>query len=318
VFKSIFKSPGALFYAILVHVILFAILTVSLDWNSESEEPVAPVNIVKATSVDEKKVEDQLNKLKKAEQDRINKEKQRQKKLESEAEEARKKRQAEELRLRELEKRRLLEKRELEKQKKQKQEELAKLEKQKIAKEKKLLDLKKKREAEEQERVKEQKRLAQVREEKKRIEDEARKRKIEEEKRRKAEEEEMLRQAMIAEEKALMQEQMAAEEASLAAEHEKQALSEINKYRALIRQQIERNWRRPTGSRSGLSCEVFVRLIPGGGVSHVEITKSSGDGIFDSSVEKAIRKAEPLPVPSDPDLFDRFRDLRFEFKPEQA
>ena len=62
-FKSIFKSPGALFYAILVHVILFAILTVSLDWSSEPEEAAAPVNIVKATSVDEKKVEDQLKKL---------------------------------------------------------------------------------------------------------------------------------------------------------------------------------------------------------------------------------------------------------------
>lgn len=317
-FKSIFKSPGALFYAILVHVILFAILTVSLDWTSEPEEAAAPVNIVKATSIDEKKVEDQLKKLKDAEQDRINKEKARQKKLDQEAEQARKQRQAEELRLRELEKRRLLEKRELEKQKIQKQEELAKLEKQKIAKEQKLLDLKKKREAEQQERVKEQKRLAQVREEKKRLEDEARQRKIEEEKRRKAEEEEMLRQAMLAEEKALLQDQMAAEEATLAAEREKQAQSVIAQYVGLIRQKIERNWRRPSGSRSGLSCEVFVRLIPGGGISHVEITKSSGDGIFDSSVEQAIRKAEPLPVPPDPDLFDRFRDVRFEFKPEQA
>jgi len=318
VFKSIFKSPGALFYAILVHVILFAILTVSLDWNSEPEQPAAPVNIVKATSVDEKKVEDQLKKLKQAEKERIDKENQRQKNLEKEAEEARKKRMAEELRLRELEKRRLLEKRELEKQKQQKQQELANLEKQKLAKEKKLKDIQEKRKAEEKERAKEQQRLAQVREEKKRLEDEARKRKIEEEKRRKAEEEEMFRQAMIAEEKALLSEQMAAEEATLAAEREKQAQSVIAQYVGLIKQKIERNWRKPSAAKSGLSCEVFVRLIPGGGVSHVEITKSSGDGIFDSSVEKAIRKAEPLPVPPDPDLFDRFRDVRFEFKPEQA
>ncbi len=317
-FKSIFKSPGALFYAILVHVILFAILTVSLDWNSEPEQPAAPVNIVKATSVDEKKVEDQLKKLKQAEKERIDKENQRQKNLEKEAEEARKKRMAEELRLRELEKRRLLEKRELEKQKQQKQQELANLEKQKLAKEKKLKDIQEKRKAEEKERAKEQQRLAQVREEKKRLEDEARKRKIEEEKRRKAEEEEMFRQAMIAEEKALLSEQMAAEEATLAAEREKQAQSVIAQYVGLIKQKIERNWRKPSAAKSGLSCEVFVRLIPGGGVSHVEITKSSGDGIFDSSVEKAIRKAEPLPVPPDPDLFDRFRDVRFEFKPEQA
>jgi len=311
VLNTIFKNPGALFYAILVHVVLFAILTISLDWSSEPEEPAVPVNIVKATSVDEKKVQDQLNKLKKAEQDRIKKEQQRQKKLEDEAKKAREQRQAEERKLREIEKKRLQEKRELEKQKQMKQQELA-------TQEKKLLDLKKKREAEEKARRTEELKLAKAREEKKRLEAEAQKRKIEEEKRRKAEEEEMLRQAMIAEEQALMQDQMAAEEAKLAAEREAQAQSEIDKYRALIRQKIERNWRKPSATRSGLSCEVFVRLIPGGGVSHVEITKSSGDGIFDSSVEKAVRKAEPLPVPPDPDLFDRFRDVRFVFKPEQA
>ncbi|WP_455219258.1 cell envelope integrity protein TolA, partial [Kaarinaea lacus] len=80
---------------------------------------------------------------------------------------------------------------------------------------------------------------------------------------------------------------------------------------------VERNWSQPANAKPGMSCTVFVRLIPGGGVSHVEITKSSGDGIFDSSVERAVRKAEPLPVPPDPNLFDRFRDVRFVFKPEQ-
>lgn len=309
--NTIFKNPGPLFYAILVHVVLFAILTVSLDWSSEPEEAAAPVNIVKATSVDEKKVQDQLNKLKKAEQDRIKKEKQRQKKLEEEAKKARDQRQAEERKLREIEKKRLQEKRELEQQKKQKQLELAN-------QEKKLLDLKKKREAEEKARRVEQQKLAKAREEKKRLEVEARKRKLEEEKRRKQEEEEMLRQAMLAEEQALRQDQMAAEEAKLAAERDAQAQSEIAQYVGLIKQKVERNWRKPSAARSGLSCEVFVRLLPGGGVSHVEITKSSGDGIFDSSVEKAVRKAEPLPVPPDPNLFDRFRDVKFVFKPEQA
>ena len=312
--KSIFKSPSALFYAILVHVVLFAILTVNLDWVSEPEEPVAPVNIVKATSVDEKKVQDQLNKLKKAEKDRIKKEKQRQKKLEREAEKAKKKRQAEERRLRELEKRRLQEKQKLENQKKAKTKELAKLDKQKKEKEKKLKDLKKKQEVAQR---KEEQRIAKARAEKKRVAEEAAKRKIEEEKRRKAEEEEMLHQAMLAEEKALFDEQMAAEDARLAAENEKQAQSVIAQYVGLIRQKVERNWRKPSAARSGLKCTVFVQLIPGGGIAHVEITKSSGDGIFDSSVEKAVRKSEPLPVPPDPDLFDRFRNVNFVFDPDK-
>jgi colicin import membrane protein len=66
-----------------------------------------------------------------------------------------------------------------------------------------------------------------------------------------------------------------------------------------------------------MSCTVFVRLIPGGDVAHVEIVKSSGNGIFDSSVEKAVYKAVPLPVPTDPGLFEKFRDVKFEFKPEE-
>lgn len=312
--KSFFDSPGPLFYAILVHVILFAILTVSLDWTSEPEEPAAPVNIVKATSVDEKKVQDQLKKLKKAEQDRIKKEKQRQKKLESEAKKAKEKRQAEEKRLREIEKLRQLEKQKLEKQKKQKQLELAKLDKQKKDKEKKLKDLKKKQE---QAKKQEEQRKAREYAEKKRKAEAERKRKIEEEKRRKQEEEEMLRQAMIAEEKAMLAEQMAAEDARLAAEREKQAQSVIAQYVGLIKQKVERNWRKPSATRANLKCTVFVQLIPGGGIAHVEITKSSGDGIFDSSVEKAVRKSEPLPVPPDPDLFDRFRDVRFVFDPSK-
>ena len=85
----------------------------------------------------------------------------------------------------------------------------------------------------------------------------------------------------------------------------------------MIKDKVERNWSKPANAKPGMSCTVFVRLIPGGGVSHVEITKSSGDGIFDSSVERAVRKAEPLPVPPDPALFDRFRDVRFVFKPEE-
>ena len=113
-----------------------------------------------------------------------------------------------------------------------------------------------------------------------------------------------------------MNDQMAAEQAQLNAENEKRAQSEIQKYVGLIKQKVERKWLKPASAKPGMSCEVFVRLIPGGQVAHVEITQSSGDGIFDSSVEKAVRKAEPFPVPPDPDLFDRFRDVRFIFKPE--
>jgi len=302
VFKTIFQSPRALFYAILVHIVLFAILTVSINWTSEPEKPVTPAVIVKATAVDESKIQAEVNKLKKAEQDRIRKEQEHQKQLDREAELARKKREAEEKRLAELEKKRQLEKQQLDQEKLRKQQELQ-------AQEKKLKELDKKRQAQEQQ-------LAKAQAEKQRLEQETKQRKIAEEKRRQAEEEEMMRKAMAAEEQALLKDQMAAEQAKLNAENEKRAQSEIQQYIGLIRQKVERNWLKPASAKAGMSCEVFVRLIPGGGVSHVEITQSSGDGFFDSSVEKAVRKAEPLPVPPDPDLFDRFRDVKFIFKPE--
>jgi colicin import membrane protein len=43
--------------------------------------------------------------------------------------------------------------------------------------------------------------------------------------------------------------------------------------------------------------------------------RSSGDPVFDRSVETAVYKAAPLPLPPDASLFNHFRDLRLIFKP---
>jgi colicin import membrane protein len=57
--------------------------------------------------------------------------------------------------------------------------------------------------------------------------------------------------------------------------------------------------------------------MPGGAVMQVRIVAGSGDPMFDSSVEAAVQKASPLPVPSASDpLFDRFRELEFVFNPQ--
>jgi colicin import membrane protein len=116
---------------------------------------------------------------------------------------------------------------------------------------------------------------------------------------------------------AMREAEMAAEEAKLTEERERQAQSTIQQYIGLIQDKVQRNWSKPTNAKPGLSCEVFVQLIPSGDVLNVKITKSSGDEFFDRSVETAVRKAQPLPVPPDPSLFERFRDVRFIFKPEE-
>lgn len=66
-----------------------------------------------------------------------------------------------------------------------------------------------------------------------------------------------------------------------------------------------------------MSCEVMVRLIPSGDVIQVQLTRSSGDSTFDRSVENAVHKAAPLPVPpAESGLFDVFRELNFNLEHE--
>jgi len=64
-----------------------------------------------------------------------------------------------------------------------------------------------------------------------------------------------------------------------------------------------------------LSCKVKVNLIPSGDVMSVSVVKSSGNALFDNSVERAVRKASPLPVPKDPSVFKQFRSFTFVFAP---
>ena len=83
-----------------------------------------------------------------------------------------------------------------------------------------------------------------------------------------------------------------------------------------IRQRVQQSWLRPPGSPEGLKCTVRVRLIPSGVVGSVSIVKSSGNGAFDRSVEQAIYKAEPLPVPKG-SAFENFREITFIFDPKE-
>jgi colicin import membrane protein len=92
--------------------------------------------------------------------------------------------------------------------------------------------------------------------------------------------------------------------------------SEVDVWVARIKQKVQQNWINPI-QREGLRCRVRVKLIPGGDVLDVQIVAGSGDPLFDRSVEAAVRKASPLPVPSGADpLMDRFRDLEFVFNPQ--
>ena len=82
---------------------------------------------------------------------------------------------------------------------------------------------------------------------------------------------------------------------------------------ALIRDRVTRAWIRPPSARAGVNCEVRVTQVPGGVVTGVQIGECNGDAAVRESIEAAVYRASPLPMPSNPDLFDR--SLKFNFHP---
>jgi colicin import membrane protein len=62
------------------------------------------------------------------------------------------------------------------------------------------------------------------------------------------------------------------------------------------------------------TCEVRVVQVPGGIILDVEF--GAGDGstaTYRASIQNAVYKAEPLPTPENPELFER--ELNFFFNP---
>jgi len=184
--------------------------------------------------------------------------------------------------------------------------------------EKKLRALKQKQK--EQEAINKNKRI----QENKRLAELEKKRKVQERKEREAEEkinelekQRQEKQAQLEKEEKQRQEKIA--EKKRAAEQKKRAAyeqSEVSKYKGLIRGQITRNWIFPASYQKGMKCKILVRLIPSGDVVSVRILQSSGNAAFDRSVEMAVNKASPLPVPkSSTGLFDQFREVEFVFDP---
>jgi colicin import membrane protein len=105
--------------------------------------------------------------------------------------------------------------------------------------------------------------------------------------------------------------QIAAEEHAAAV----RASGQMNQYVAQIAAKIEQNWTPPASAQPGLNCEVQVTQVPGGAVTGVRVGRCNGDEAVRLSIERAAYKASPLPMPSDPALFDR--NLVVTFKPEK-
>jgi len=218
--------------------------------------------------------------------------------------------------------------------------ELAKLKKQDDREAKRKKELADKRKAEEKKlKKKQEQRLAEQKKEKQRIallkkKEKEKKRKKKKEREQKIKEERLERERKAKEEELdrvrkekELKEKMLAEATLMKKEQEAVALRQaelkkrqtiIDKYMNLIELKVYQHWIKPPAVSKGLVSELRVKLIPTGEVIDVQLSKSSGDAVYDKSVQTAVKRASPLPLPpAEEGLFDTFRDLRLPMRADK-
>ena len=92
-------------------------------------------------------------------------------------------------------------------------------------------------------------------------------------------------------------------------------LKALDGYKRRISQRIRSRVVLPQGINGNPEAVYSVTLLPGGEVLDVRLIKSSGVPAYDAAVERAIHAADPLPVPTDPDLFQKLREANYKFRP---
>jgi colicin import membrane protein len=148
--------------------------------------------------------------------------------------------------------------------------------------------------------------------------DEKKKRELEEAQKKKAEREEAEKRKRDEEKK--KREEEAAKQAAEKARAE--ALSarqkEIDRFTDAIRAKIRGRANVPDTVTGTPEVHVRIRMLPGGEVLDITITKRSGNPAYDTAIERAIRSASPLPVPdARSELFPIFRDLNLQIRHER-
>lgn len=87
-------------------------------------------------------------------------------------------------------------------------------------------------------------------------------------------------------------------------------------YRLMVMRAIERQWNKPPSARPGVVCTVKITQAPTGTVLSVSVQSGecNGDEALRQSIEVAVKRASPLPVPEDSRLFER--EVVLNFKPQ--
>jgi colicin import membrane protein len=148
------------------------------------------------------------------------------------------------------------------------------------------------------------------------------KQKAAEEAKKREEELKRIQKLLDAEEKLVLQERQQREAQQLndarAAQNASQMRGALNEYLGQISSKIRQRVN-PQICGSGKPVLIFeISLMPTGELlSPPRLKKGSGIAACDAAVERAILQAQPLPLPSDPDLIARLRDLVLEFRPNE-
>lgn len=198
-------------------------------------------------------------------------------------------------------------------QRRKEEQQLANIEKQKKDK----LAEQQKASAQKREKEKAKKLEAQRKQqEKAKLEEQARKDKEKKAKEEKAQKD-AERKRQEAKEKAaqerMINEQLQAEQAVRQQRRNKQVLSEVQKYTALIKQTIQRNLI-VDDSMKGRSCRLNIRLASNGLVIKVAIL--AGDPILCRAAQNAVLKSDTLPVSQEADVYQQLRDINLTVEPE--
>jgi len=278
-------------------------IVISGEAGAGPSTPPPPPAPVEAVAIDKQVLEQRVAEIKKQQDDARRAEEQRIRELERRAQQAERSRTAEEARLRRVA------------EEKRKADEAAQVARHAAA------EAKKQQEAEAAKaRAAEQQRIASEQERKK-AEEAAKaaeaKRKAEQEALAKAQaerERQAREQRQRAEQERLMQEQMAAEAESRRRARAQQAVTEVQRYTAMISDVIDRNLIKDESTMRGRTCRVNIRLATNGFVTSVNVI--SGERVVCDAAVRAVNRAGTLPMSPDPDVYNQLKDITLTVAPE--
>ncbi len=124
------------------------------------------------------------------------------------------------------------------------------------------------------------------------------------------------KQAAEAEAKRVAAEQQKARDA-LAAQQAAAQAKVVDEYKRQISAKIRRFIVLPPNVSDAAQVEFEITVLPGGEVLGAKLRRAANSTpAYDAAVERAILRAQPLPLPPDPALMRQFRELNLVFRPK--